>query len=99
MIEAERSARGYRDKKVCAAHDFFYRGPIAEAAAAYHAPNEGFLTKADLAGFEVPVEDSISVNFHGYEVHACDVWCQGISLLQALKIIEGCDLAKLGHTT
>ncbi len=47
----------------------------------------------------MPVEDSISVNFRGYEVHACDVWCQGISLLQALKIIEGCDLAKLGHNS
>ena len=99
MIEAERSARGDRDKKLRAAHDFFYRGPIADAAAAYHAQNEGFLTKADLAGFEVPVEASISVNFRGYEVHACDVWCQGISLLQALKIIEGCDLAKLGHNS
>ena len=99
MIEAERTARGDRDKKLRAAHDFFYRGPIADAAAAYHAQNEGFLTKADLAGFEVPVEASISVNFRGYEVHACDVWCQGISLLQALKIIEGCDLAKLGHNS
>jgi gamma-glutamyltranspeptidase/glutathione hydrolase len=47
----------------------------------------------------VPVEDSIRVNYRGYEVHACDVWCQGISLLQALKILEGLDLGKLGHNT
>jgi len=99
MIEAERSARGDRDKKLRAAHDFFYRGPIAETAAAYHAKNDGFLTAADLAGFEVPVEDSLKINYRGYEVHACDTWCQGISLLQALKIIDGCDLGKLGHNS
>ena len=99
MIEAERSARGDRDKKLRAVHDFFYRGPIAKAAADYHAQNDGFLTAADLAGFEVPVEDSISVNYRGYEVHACDTWCQGISLLETLNIIDGFDLGKLGHNS
>ncbi|MDB5810043.1 MAG: hypothetical protein JWN94_2165 [Betaproteobacteria bacterium] len=99
MIEAEREARGDRDKKLRAAHDFFYRGPIAQAAADFHAKNDGFLTAADLAGFEVPVEDSLKVNYRGYEVHACDTWCQGISLLEALKIIDGFDLAKLGHNS
>jgi hypothetical protein len=29
MIEAERAAAGDRGKKLDAAHDFFYRGPIA----------------------------------------------------------------------
>jgi gamma-glutamyltranspeptidase/glutathione hydrolase len=99
MIEAERTARGDRDKKLRAAHDFFYRGPIAKAAADYHAQNDGFLTAADLAGFEVPVENSINVNYRGFEVHSCDVWCQGIALLEAMKIIEGCDLGKLGHNS
>jgi gamma-glutamyltranspeptidase/glutathione hydrolase len=99
MIEAERMAHGDRDKKLRAVHDFFYRGPIAEAAAGFHAKNDGFLTAADLAGFEVPVEDSLSVDYRGYQVHACDTWCQGISLLEALKIIDGFDLAKLGHNT
>ena len=56
MIEAERGARGDRDKKLRAAHDFFYSGPIAEAVAGYHAKNDGFMTAADLAGFEAPVE-------------------------------------------
>lgn len=96
MIEAERSTRGDRDKKLRAAHEFFYRGPIADAIADYHAKNRGFMTKADLAGFEVPVEDSISVNYRGYQLHSCDVWCQGITLLQTLKILEGCDVKALG---
>ena len=42
---------------------------IAKAAADYHAQNDGFLTAADLAGFEVPVEDSIRIDYRGYEVH------------------------------
>ena len=96
MIEAERSTRGDRDKKLRAAHEFFYRGPIADAIADYHAKNRGFMTKADLAGFEVPVENSISVNYRGYQLHSCDVWCQGITLLQTLKILEGYDVKALG---
>src|SRR6476660_9363765 len=60
MIQAERDARGDRDKKLRTVHDYFYRGPIADEIAAYHAKHNGFVTKADLAGFEVPVEESIS---------------------------------------
>ncbi|MSQ54144.1 MAG: gamma-glutamyltransferase family protein [Betaproteobacteria bacterium] len=99
MIEAERDARGDRDRKLRAAHDFFYRGPIAQAVADYHEKNRGFVVAADLAGFEVPVEDSIAVTCRGYEVHSCDVWCQGVTLLETLKILEGFDLGKLGHNT
>ena len=32
---------------------------------------------------------SVLASYRGYEVHACDVWCQGIVLLEALKILEG----------
>jgi gamma-glutamyltranspeptidase/glutathione hydrolase len=73
--------------------------PIARAVADYHAKNNGFVTAEDLAGFEVPVEEPLAVKFRGYDVHACDTWCQGITLLESLKIVEGVDLAKLGHNT
>ena len=99
MIEAERSARGDRDKRLRAAHDFFYRGPIAQAVAAYHAEHGGFMIAADLAGFEAPVEAPITIRWRGYEVHSCDVWCQGITLLETMKILEDTDFARLGHNT
>ena len=99
MIEAERATRGDRDKKLRAVHDFFYRGPIADAIADYHKKHDGFVTKDDLAGFEVPVEESIRVNYRGIEVHSCDVWCQGIVLLETLKVLEGYDLKALGHNS
>ena len=99
MIEAERNAAGDRRTKLRAVHDCFYKGSIAEDIAAFHKKNRGFLTREDLAAFEVPVEKSISTTYRGIDVHACDVWCQGIVLLQTLKALEGIDLAALGHNT
>lgn len=99
MIEAERAAKGDRDKKLSAAHDFFYRGPIAGMIADFHAANGGFVTREDLAAFETPVESSIHASYHAYRVHTCDVWCQGIVLPQTLKTLEGYDLRKMGHNT
>lgn len=99
LVQAERDCSGDRDKKLRAVHDYFYRGPIAREIADYHARNGGFMTFEDLAGFEVPVEDSISVNYRGYTVHACDVWCQGIVLLESLKILEGFDLKAMKHNS
>ncbi len=99
MMEAERTAHGDRDKKLRAVHDWFYCGPFAQKVHDYHQEHGGFVTKDDLAGFEVPVEDSISVQYRDYTVHSCDVWCQGIVLLETLKILEGYDLKALGHNS
>jgi len=99
MIDAERKASGGREQKLRAAHDCFYRGSIADTIAAYHAKVGGFLKKDDLAGFEVPVENSIKCTYRGMEVHSCDVWCQGIVLLETLKILEGIDLKALEHNS
>lgn len=99
LIQAERDCKGNRDKKLAAVHDYFYRGPIAREIADYHAANGGFMTFEDMAAFEVPVEDSIQVDYRGYTVHACDVWCQGIVLLESLKILEGYDLKSMQHNS
>lgn len=96
MIEAERGAPGDRAAKLRAAHDCFYKGSIADDIAAFHRKHGGFMTKEDLAGFEVPVEPGISTRYRGYDVHSCDVWCQGIVLLESLRILEGFDLRALG---
>jgi len=99
LVQAERDTKGDRDKKLQAVHDYFYRGPIAREIADYHAKNGGFMTFEDMAEFQVPVEESITVNYRGYTVHACDVWCQGIVLLESLKILEGYDLKALKHNS
>ena len=99
MIEAERRAPGNREAKLRAVHDFFYRGEIAREIDAFHRKHGGFMRADDLAGFEVPVEASLSIGYKGYQIHACDAWCQGISILEALKILECIDLAALGHNS
>lgn len=99
LIQAERDCRGDRDRKLRAVHDYFYRGPIAREIADYHARNGGFMTFEDLAGFEVPVEDSLTTDYRGYTIHSCDVWCQGIVLLETLNILKGYDLKALGHNS
>jgi gamma-glutamyltranspeptidase / glutathione hydrolase len=99
MMDAERRSHGDRMAKLRAVHDYYYKGPIADSIAAFHREQGGFVTKDDLAGFSVPVEPSIHCGFKGYDIHSCDVWCQGVSLLEAMKILEGIDLEALGHNS
>jgi gamma-glutamyltranspeptidase/glutathione hydrolase len=59
----------------------------------------GLLTHQDLAEFRVKVEPPVSTRFHGYEVYACGPWCQGPVLPQVLNLLEGFDLASMGHNS
>ena len=99
MIDAERNAPGDRRAKLRAVHEYFYRGPIAHEIVAFHNAHGGFLREDDLASFEVPVEQSISIEYRGYQVHTCDVWCQGIILLEALNIIGREDVTRFQHNS
>jgi gamma-glutamyltranspeptidase/glutathione hydrolase len=99
MMQAERDAPGDRAAKLRAARDHYYKGPIAHSIARFHREHGGFVTRDDLAAFEVTVEPGIECSFKGLQVHSCDTWCQGISLLQALKMLEHDDLVALGHNS
>lgn len=99
MIRAERNAPGNRATKLVAARDYYYKGEIAEGIVAFYREQGGFLTLEDLANFRVPLEKSISCDYKGYAVHSCDTWCQGITLLQTLKTLEGIDLRGMGVNT
>jgi gamma-glutamyltranspeptidase/glutathione hydrolase len=88
MIDASERAAD-RDAGLTAAHDYFYRGPVARAVHDYHRENRGFVTADDLAGFHVPVEEPLRVRYGAYEVHANPAWCQGLTLLQALAALDG----------
>lgn len=99
MIDAERSAKGDRKSKLQAVHDYFYRGPVAQKIDQFHQQNGGFMRFEDLAEFEVLPEEPISCSFQGSRVYSCDVWCQGIVLLEALKILESENLTALEHNS
>jgi gamma-glutamyltranspeptidase / glutathione hydrolase len=99
LIEAERKAPGTRDAKLAAVHDYFYRGPIAHEIDAYHRANDGFMRSDDLAQFTTPIEAAISAPYRDYSIQSCDVWCQGIALLESMRIAEGFDPQSLGHNS
>jgi gamma-glutamyltranspeptidase/glutathione hydrolase len=91
--------RAGRDAGLAAAREAFYRGDVAAAIARYHAAEGGLLTREDLAGFRVGVEAPVRARFGPREVVTCGFWCQGPALLQMLQILDGIDLAALGHNS
>ncbi len=97
LVETERKTRGSREQKLQAARDRFYKGDIADELAKFYAANGGFLDKADLAAHVTRVEDPVLIQYRGYTVCKCDTWTQGPYLCQTLRLLEGFDLAKMGH--
>ena len=77
--------------------EVFYRGEIADKIARYMEENGGFITHQDLADFAVEWQDPISVFYRGYRVFAPPPPCQGIQYLETLNIMEGFDIAAMGH--
>jgi gamma-glutamyltranspeptidase/glutathione hydrolase len=99
MARAEAKAGGSRAAGVRAARDEFYRGETAKRIAEYHRVEKGPMTLDDLADFEVEVERAIVGTYGSWQVGVCGFWCQGPVLLQMLNLIEGTDVAALGHNS
>ena len=98
MVDAERAAGG-RAAGLQAAHDAFYRGDIAAAIARHQRDNGGWLTETDLATFHAKVEAPCQTRFHDFDLFGCGAWSQGPMVLETLNILEGIDLAGLGHNS
>ncbi len=79
--------------------DAFYRGPIAEAIAADMRARDGLLTAADLAAHTADWVDTISTTYRGVAVHEMPPSTQGVVALEMLNILEGFDIAALGHNS
>jgi gamma-glutamyltranspeptidase/glutathione hydrolase len=99
MMAAEQRAGGQRAAGVRAARDEFYRGETARRIAEFHRANDGPLAYEDLSQFSVEVERALTTTFGGHEVAACGFWCQGPVFLQMLNLLDGVDLARLGHNS
>ena len=110
LIEAERGARAAgRREGLRAARDCFYRGPIAREIVAYQRETSlrdatgtvsaGLLTEEDFAAFDTRIEAPVTARFRGYDVHKCGPWSQGPVFLQQLMLLDGFDLAALGHNS
>ncbi len=110
LVEAEyKERRRGRREALRAAHDAFYRGEIAERIVRFVQENRlpdstgkrtgGLIAREDLRSYATRVEDPVTVNYRGYDVFKCGPWSQGPVFLQQLTILEGYDLASMGHNT
>ena len=109
-IDAEqRELHRGREAALRAALDYFYRGEVAQKAAAFVSNTEvldangqthrGLLAAEDFAAFRTKVEPPATVNYRGLDVYKCGPWCQGPVFLQQLTLLEQFDLAAMGHNT
>ncbi len=100
MADEERAAAGRgREAGLDAARDAFYRGDIARKIVAFMKTEGGLLSAEDLADYRSPVGPPERRRFGDLEVFTCGAWCQGPVLLQTLALLEGTDLAGLGHNS
>ena len=96
MAEVEKKARADgagREKALDAVRDYFYRGDIARRIGAFSETNGGLLRYQDMAAFHVEPEEAVSTTFQGYTVYKPGFWSQGPSMIEALNILDGFDLA------
>lgn len=102
MLDAERQALGQgqaREAALQKVHEVFYKGDVAQRMVHALQKLGGLYTYEDFAEYSSPLEEPISTTYRGYEVFTNRTWTQGITLLQALNILEGYDLAALGHNS
>ncbi len=107
LVTAERAAAG-RESGIRAARDAFYRGrpaeqiekfltiPVLDASGRSH---RGLLSASDLASYSGSLEEPLSATYRGHRVWKCPPWTQGPVFLQQLRLLEGYDLAAMGHNS
>lgn len=79
--------------------DVFYKGEFADTMDAYFRRIGGPLRKVDFESHTSNWIDPVSVNYRGYDVWELPPNGQGIAALQMLNILEGYDLASMGHNS
>ena len=102
MIQAEQQSLGQghnREAGIDSARDVFYKGDVARRMVKALEDLGGLYTLDDFADYQSPQEEPISSTYRGYQIFTNRTWTQGITLLQALNILEGYDLAALGHNS
>lgn len=100
MADEEKAAASKgRSQALQAARDAFYKGDLARMMVEFHAQNDGWLTREDLAEFSSAIEEPVKRDYHGIDVYTCGAWCQGPVLHQMLSLVEGYDLPAMGHNS
>ncbi len=108
-LAAAAAAAPNREDGLEAAHRAFYAGRIAEridlhsrTKSVLDASGEahgGLLRLADLSAYRGRIEEPLSVPYRNTVVFKCSSWTQGPVFLQQLRMLEGFDLAAMGHNS
>ena len=73
----------------------FYEGETAQKLVAHSRANGGALAAADLAEYRPEWVDTLSLDYHGYQLHEIPPNGQGIAALMALGILRHFDMPSL----
>lgn len=87
----EAIARGGRDA--------FYRGDIARRIVAFSEANGGYFTMRDFSDHSSVWVDPVGTSYRGYDVWEIPPNSSGILALMILNIMEGYDVAAMGHNS
>ncbi|MFO0929007.1 MAG: gamma-glutamyltransferase family protein [Gemmataceae bacterium] len=109
-VDVEIKARKHgRAEAIGAAVDYWYKGEVADKIVSFMTKTAvrdasgraqtGLLTRDDFAAWKATLEPPAAIDFRGLTVHKCGPWTQGPVFLQQLRLLDGFDLAKLGHNT
>ena len=79
--------------------DAFYRGDIARRIVAFSEANGGYFTMADFEDHTSAWVEPVSTSYRGYDVWEVPPNSSGILALMILNIMEGYDVAALGHNS
>ncbi len=102
LVEAEQKAlKSGKNRKdaIMAAYERFYKGDIAKEIVRGTQEEGGLITEADLAKWQVKIEEAERVNYKGIDVYKLSFWTQGPAMLQALNILENFDLKAMGYNS
>jgi len=81
-------------------HRAFYDGPIGELIAAEMARHGGAMTAGDIAAYRTVWREPVFGSYRGYRVASMPPPSSGgAHLIQMLNILEGWDIAGLGHNS
>ncbi len=79
--------------------DAFYLGNIAEKIVACSEETGGLLTASDLQDHAATWDTPMSTCYRGYDLYELPPSGQGIAALQMVNILEGFDMASMGHNS
>ena len=79
--------------------DAFYKGDVARRIVSFSEGNGGYFTMADFEDHSSVWVEPVSTNYRGYDVWEVPPNSSGILALMILNLMEGYDVAALGHNS